>query len=218
MKSSSVIMKAIDFIASLSLVKVAVFGLVLTAGYFFLIYDSGAQLNQTIESSKALWEVESNKKIETNKVLKKEQQMKSNVALFVKKFEEIKSKIPIEFTESELREIVTQFANRNNLINKSSSRPTPSYKNTTNKLEDNLIERVELSYTFEGTYSGIAQFVTDLSHTDKVIKIGDFIISEPPPTSLKREKKSAQKLLIFNATIIGYKQYLAPANGNKKTL
>lgn len=213
MKNSSIITKFIDFISNMSLSRVALFGVVLTAGYFFTLYDTGAQLEQSIEAAKTQWEVENNKKIETNKILKKEQQMKANVELFGKKFEEIKSKIPVEFTESELREIVVQKATENKLVNKSSSRANVTFKSL-EKAEENLIEQVALNYSFEGTYANISHFVSDMSKLDKIIKIGDFRLSEIPGSGLR--ERGLDKPLLFEVVIIGFKQYFATSTNAVK--
>ena len=84
-------------VASQSMNRIALFSLIAAAIYFFTIYDSGALIEQQIATLKAQVDVETGKKSETEKILKKEEQMRADVALLAKTYEEVKAKIPIEF-------------------------------------------------------------------------------------------------------------------------
>ena len=205
MSDSSPINKMMSFVGNMSLSRVAIFSAVLTAGYFTVMYDSGDSIIQAIEAGKAQLQVENTKKIETQKVLKKEQQMKADVELFAKKFEEIKSKIPIDFPESELRSTVDMYASKNNLKTVRSERRQSQTMQGAAKGEENLVDQVGLSYEFEGNYVSIARFVSDLSSLEKLIKVADFNLSQ----ILNRPVlKGKVKALSFRVDIIGFKQSL----------
>ncbi len=215
MRNSSIILKFVDLVGGMSFSKVALLSLILTVGYFFTVYDSGSEIQQSIEAAKTQSEEENTKKIQTNKILKKEQQMKEDVQQFAKKFEVIKSRIPIEFTESELREIVVQQASKNSLTNKVSSRTQLTFGKL-EKDEENLIERVALNYTFEGTYVDISQFIVDISNLDKIVKIGDFTLTENASQTKDAKENKKLKKLNFVVTIIGFKQQVAVEKNDSK--
>lgn len=202
MNEPSLINKMIFSIGGMALSRVAIVAAILTGIYYAVIYDNGDTVLTAIETAKSQLEVENTKKIETQKVLKKEQQMKADVELFAKKFEEIKSRIPLEFLESDLRMTIDTYASRNNLKTTRSDRkqimPRPN-----SRAEENLIEQVGLSYEFEGSYGNISKFVTEISALEKLIKIGDFSLN----TALARmNQKGKTKDLIFKVDIIGFKQ------------
>lgn len=210
MSEPSSLTKAIQAIAGLPLSRVMIVAAILTAAYYFMLYDDGAAIITRIEGAKIQLETENKKKIETQKVLKKEQQMKADVELFANKFEEIKARIPVEFSEAELRAIVNQYSTRNSLkTTRTERRPlatTPTAAAAAAASGENLVEQVVLGYEFEGSYVNIAKFVSEISSLEKIIKVGDFNLNLIPaaPNSVKARTYE----LAFKATIIGYKQSL----------
>lgn len=204
MNETSPIQKIIQAVGNMSLSRVALLAGVLTAIYYFTVYDDGTAIIQGTEAAKLQLVSENAKKIETQKVLKKEQQMKADVELLAKKFEEIKARIPLDFLESDLRTIVDHYSSQNNLkTTRTDRRPAPVRGNQTNPGIENLIEEVPLGYEFEGSYNNIAKFVLEISGLEKLIKIGDFDLAVKNESGRKKTKD-----LVFKASIIGFKQSL----------
>jgi Tfp pilus assembly protein PilO len=200
---ASPIQKIINIVGSMSLPRVALFAAILTALYATTAYDSGDSILQTIEAAKAQLELENTKKIETQRVLKNEQQMKADVELLAKKFEEIIAKIPLEFLESDLRKTVDHYSSQNNLKTSRTDRRQSQVKiSQPDQANMNLVEQVVLGYELEGSYANIAKFVSEISSLEKLIKIGDFELS------VRRDSSSylKSKDLIFKVNIIGFKQ------------
>ncbi len=207
MNEVSPIQKAVNFVGSLSLSRVAILAGVLTVAYYALIFDSGDTLTKQIEAGKVQLVTENAKKIETQKVLKKEQQMKADVDSLAQKYEEIKAQIPIDFLESDLRMIVDQYASQNNLKTTRTNRIQLKMKvDQANHGHENLIEQIALGYEFEGTYNNIAKFVSQISSVEKLIKIGDFDLSVMSQAGKKGHD------LLFKVNIIGFKQSLEALN------
>ena len=203
MIEASPIQKIINIVGSMSLPRVALFAAILTALYATTAYDSGDSILQTIEAAKAQLELENTKKIETQRVLKNEQQMKADVELLAKKFEEIIAKIPLEFLESDLRKTVDHYSSQNNLKTSRTDRRQSQVKiSQPDQANMNLVEQVVLGYELEGSYANIAKFVSEISSLEKLIKIGDFELS------VRRDSSSylKSKDLIFKVNIIGFKQ------------
>lgn len=213
MNETSPVQKIINIIGGLSLARVAIFAGILTVGYYTTFYDNGETIIQATDAAQMQLEAEKLKQIETQKVLKKEQQMKADVELMAKKFEEIKAKIPIDFLESDLRTIVDQYASRNGLKTTRTDRRPPSMKtNPSNHGNESLVEQVALGYEFEGTYSNIAKFVSEISSLEKLIKIGDFELGVRSEYSTNKKSKD----LVFKVNIIGFKQSLESLNPEVK--
>ncbi len=205
-ESSSGLSRFIETVAIMSLGRVAIVAVVITGLYYSFVYDDGKALLAKIQTAKTSLANENKKKIETQKVLKKEQQMKADVELLATKFEEVRSKIPLEFLESELRDTVHQHVTKYNLKTVKTERRPQNPRQFTQVMIDageNLVQQVMLSYELEGTYANISQFVTEISRLEKIIKVGDFnmIISKNPGLGKVRTRD-----LIFRANIIGYKQ------------
>ncbi len=194
-------------IAGQSINRIALFSLIAAAIYFFTMYDSGALIDQQIIDLKVQIDVETGKKSETEKILKKEEQMRADVALLAKTYEDVKAKIPIEFDASEMRLIVEQ-------ISSSAGVKIAKLTNTQDNrtlgpaFQQSLVEQVVMDYELQGHYNQILNFITELSKVEKILKIEDFRI-EPirlgtsPSTTLKITTK-----------VIGYKQVqTSKANG-----
>ncbi len=204
----------INIVGGLSLGRVALFAGVLTLTYYATLYDNGESIIQATDAAQVQLESEKLKQVETQKTLKKEQQMKADVELMAKKFEEIKAQIPLDFLESDLRAIVDQHASRNGLkTTRTDRRPSPMKVTASNNGNENLVEQVALGYEFEGTYNNIAKFVMELSSLEKLIKIGDFELSVRTDYNVKSKTKD----LVFKVNIIGFKQSIESLNtGIKK--
>ncbi len=195
-------------VAGQSINRIALFSLVAAAIYFFTIYDSGAVIQQQIADIKVQVDVETGKKSETEKILKKEEQMRADVALLAKTYEEVKAKIPIEFDSSEMRLIVEQISNS---VGVKIAKLTNTQDNRTlgPAFQQNLVEQVVMDYELHGHYNQILNFITELSKVEKILKVEDFTI-EPlkagtmPSTELKMSTK-----------VIGYKQ-AQPSKTNDK--
>ncbi len=133
--------------------------------------------------------------------------MKADVEIFANKFEEIKARIPVEFAESELRNIVNQYATRNGLKTvRTERRAAPVIGATTAGTlnVESLVEQVILLYDSQGTYLNFSKFVAEISVLEKIIKIGDFSLAVVSAANLKVKNYE----LTFKTNIIGYKQSL----------
>lgn len=191
--------KFIERVAVLSVSRIALLGLLVTAGYYLSLYDSGASIQTQIDSSKQQLEEERTKKADTEKTLKKEQEMRADIVVLGKEFEEVKSKIPADFREPELRIIVNQLVEANNI-------KITRQKNTDKKVdfgpgqEMALVEQVVLEYTFYGSYNQILNFISQLAQVEKTVRLGDFSIST------QQGSDGPGKQLLFDTLIVGYKQ------------
>jgi Tfp pilus assembly protein PilO len=212
MGEMSPLQRIMNTVGNMSLPRVALFAGILTVAYYMMFYDGGETIIQATVAAKLQLESENAKKIETQKVLKKEQQMKADVELLARKFEEIKARIPLDFTESDLRTIVDQYSLQSNLKTTRTDRRQVQVKiNPSNNGNESLIDQVALSYEFEGTYNNISQFVSKISNLEKLIKIGDFeLVVRPENPGTKKTKD-----LLFKVNIIGFKQ-AAEKNAAKK--
>lgn len=217
--NESPVKKMMSAVASLTVSQVGLFSLIVAAVYYFMFYDGGATIQSNIEASEAQLAEESAKKIETQKVLTKEQQMRANVQVVAQKFEEIKSKIPLEFTESELRSMVDRLATQSQLRTVRSDR-SMSEHNFADKESAKLISQVSVTYSFEGSYAQIAKFVMMLNEQEKLIMLGDFKLDRLQPfgfgqsalSSKNKKKKTSleDKVnpndLSFTVSIYGFQQ------------
>jgi len=207
------IKKIMSQIADMSTARLAIMGLICAGIYYMSFFNDGSTLRQSIDGMKSQISEEETKKIETNSILQKEEQMRGDVSLLVKKYEEVKARIPIEFLESELRIIVDTLINKYELKTVKNLRANSGQDFGVNQ-DASLVEQVPLEYTFTGTFSKLYKFMKDLSLTEKTIKVENFILAATPRASNAPRSKE----LTLTATIIGFKQssVAAGAQGVKR--
>ncbi|AZZ35874.1 hypothetical protein CIK05_03355 [Bdellovibrio sp. qaytius] len=191
-------------VSTLSVNRIALFGLLLTVFYFFMIYNNGDSILAEIQGLNAQIAEETTKKVETERILKKEEEMRADVASLAKTYEAVKSKIPIDFETSELRIIVEQISAATDLkITKlsNSDLQQASSQDATEKAEEaNLVQKVGINYIFQGSFAQIQAFMTQIAGIEKVIKVSELKIKSEDGTN------GPNKNLTVEAILVGYRQ------------
>ena len=208
--NQSILNQFITQVAALSSGRLAILGVILSGVYYATAFNDGGSIRQNMITLNAQISEEQIKKIETTRVLQKEEQMRADVTMLVKKYEDVKSKIPIEFLESELRIIIDQYANQYEIKTTKNLRAT-KIKDFGTSQDSNLVEQIALEYIFIGSYFNLEKFIRQVSTLDKLIKIENFQISSDG----KLNPKGSLREISLSATIIGFKQSMVSLNENK---
>lgn len=195
-------------IADMSTGRLAIMGLIFAGIYYVSFFNDVSHLRQNIDTLKTQIAEEETKKVETTRILQKEEQMRGDVSLLVKKYEDVKARIPIEFLESELRIIIDSLISKYELKTVKNLRANSGQDFGMNQ-DAALVEQVPLEYTFTGTFMNLYKFMKDLSMTEKTIKVENFLLSAKP----KQSNAPRSKELTLTATIIGFKQSAIAIHG-----
>lgn len=191
-------------VSTLSVNRIAIFGFILTMIYFFTMYNNGDALVAEIQGLQAQITEETAKKVETERVLKKEEEMRADVASLAKTYEAVKSKIPIDFETSELRIIVEQVSAATDLkiakLSNSDPQQVNSPEATQNADEANLVQKVAINYVFQGSFAQLNNFMTQIGNMEKIIKISELKIKAENGTD------GPNKNLTVEAVLVGYRQ------------
>lgn len=191
-------------VSTLSVNRIAIFGFILTMIYFFTIYNNGDALVAEIQGLQAQIAEETAKKVETERVLKKEEEMRADVASLAKTYEAVKSKIPIDFETSELRIIVEQVSAATDLkiakLSNSDPQQVNSPEATQSPDEANLVQKVAINYVFQGSFAQLNNFMTQIGGMEKIIKISELKIRAENGTD------GPNKNLMIEAVLVGYRQ------------
>ncbi len=205
--------KFMTAVADFSTGRLALLGALLAGIYYVVLFNDGASIRQNIATLTTQIEEEKNKKVDTTRILQKEEQMRANVAMLVKKYEEVKSKIPIEFLESELRILIDQLVTQCDLKTTRNQRSTKN-KDFGTSQDSKLVDQVVLEYTFSGTYYNLEKFISLVSSFDKLIQLENFelvVENKKTPSGSNHEVSLA-------ATVIGFKQSSVALNENKSEI
>lgn len=192
-------------VSTLSVNRIAFFGMLLTMFYYFIGYNNGDAIVAEITSLNAQIAEETTKKVDTERVLKKEEEMRTDVASLAKTYEAVKSKIPIDFETSELRIIVEQISAATDLkitkLSNSDLQQVNSPEATENAEEANLVQKVAINYVFQGNFTQIQNFMTQIADVEKVIKVSELKIKTEDS-----QNPGPSKYLTVEAVLVGYRQ------------
>ena len=205
-------MKFLRIIASLSMSRIVIFGVLCTIMYYTTYFDDGSALDTQINSMNSQVKIESERRVEVNKIIKKEEEMRGNLLQLQRNLEVVKSKIPNEFRDTQMSIILNNasIASGVNLQdlsvvgNNNSSGNKKVYDPNSIKPED-LIEEVRFNITLSGSYGAFLKFLDVLTKEDKVLKVKNFVIE-------KNSSDIDDDQIKFKGDVIGFKQssFLAP--------
>lgn len=194
-------MKLLKLFGALSMARLAIVAVFVTAGYYFMYYDNGQAIEERIKTVEDQLTAERNKKADIEKKMKKEEEMRGNVMQLAANLELVKTKIPNEFNQIEILTIVNRLSEMSG-VKVAVLKPTGP-KVSMQKLATGaeLIEEVNFDITMTGPFSSIVAFVEALSKETKIIKIRNFVIERKPDIDLTKEV-----VIQFVGEIVGFKQ------------
>lgn len=207
-------MKFLRIIASLSMSRMVIFGVLCTVMYYTTYFDDGSVLETQIMSMNSQVNTESDRRVEVNKIIKKEEEMRGNLLQLQRNLEVVKSKIPNEFRDTQMSIILNNasIASGVNLQDLSVAQSSMNsggqpkvYDPNSIKPED-LIEEVRFNISLSGSYSAFLKFLDVLTKEDKVLKVKNFVIE-------KNSSDIDDDMIKFKGDVIGFKQasFLTPA-------
>jgi len=164
--------------------------------YFkFLGYDDGSKLEAEIRQLQVTVKAEQEKKIETDKVLAEEVEIKKQVGALSEKFKEVTQKFPINLKSDEIISTLNSLASTANVR-------VVSVKKE-NVVTQELYEEVPISVELSGTFNNIVQLMYKTAILERVTNLGDFEFS-----NYGGEYSGTLKM---STKVIGYK-YRAPVD------
>lgn len=188
------------FNAGVNGAKIPIVAFFTAAAYYFLYFNDGSALEAQIAAVNAEYGAIMVKKTELEATIKKEEEMRGNLLQLARNFNEVKSKIPNEFKDTEMSAIINKTAIAANvkiavlsrLLNGSAD---GKIKGAGADLIDEVVFQIKLS----GTFLQVLHFVEILSKDDKIIKVKNFTLE-------KNAGKPQEPVIKLDGEIIGYKQ------------
>ena len=196
-------MKLLRLFSELSIGRLAGLAVLLSIAYYFMYFDDGSSIETQIAAVNSQLQVENGKRVEIEKKMKKEEEMRGNNLQLARNLDVVKSKIPNEFKESEMSAIVNRVSGVSGVkIIVLTRQPNGAAARPAQGTGAELIEEVGFDILMNGTFSSIIQFAELLSKEEKIIKIRNFIIE-------KNSQGPDDNLIKFKGEIVGFKQSAA---------
>jgi type IV pilus assembly protein PilO len=197
-------------IAETAILKVLLFGIVLTVAYYFMYYDDGSSIEAQIAGVQAQVVEQQNKKTDIEKTMKKEEEMRGNLLLLQRNLDVVKSKIPTEFRDTQLSSIINAAASTAGVnVVRVDSAPSKVQLKTVGSINDlnnikpeELVEEVKFDVEAQGRYGAFIEFLNLLSQEEKIIKVRNFTLERKPTDQSNLD----DDMVTFKGSIVGFKQ------------
>lgn len=156
-------------LAGYNLSQVLIAGFVATFLFWFMIFDDGSSV--AVQNSNLDTEIskEEAKKKETDSMLKEEARMKEAVGALSQQYIEISRRLPTSLSSIDLNRQIDSFA-RNSGASIKSRKPLAT-------LKDELVDRIPVEISLEGTYGELAQFVYLVAASERTAAIQSFSLT-----------------------------------------
>lgn len=158
-------------IAGLRFNQALIFAGILTAFFYYAMYDDGSQIDARNGALQQQVEAERQKERESDTAISRIQQLKESYALLTDQFKIASSQIPAEIQMSDIIRTVDLMAKTSNVTIK-----TKEPKTT---LKEDIIEVFPIRVVAEGGYSDLTKFFYNLSTIERIFKIRSFSILAP---------------------------------------
>ena len=198
-------MKFMKLVSQFSMLRIFIFAVVLTGAYFYMYYDNGAVFEAQITQLNSEVAAEEIQKKETDKTIKREDEMRASLAALARDLQVIKAKLPNEFKDTELTAIINRatVSAGVNVTSISRKQSAPTVNSAGSGAES--VEELVFDLAVDARFNQFVQFLELLSREEKIIKIRDFVID-------RRVAGSPDDSQIrFKGNIVGFKQAQGPA-------
>lgn len=200
-------MKYLKMFSELSVGKVIILAIFVTAGYYASYFDAGESIENEYMALKTQVDERETRRVEIAKTMKKEEEMMANALQLKRNLDVVKDKIPNELKDTQMQTIINEAANNSGVtivslnIDSQGKRPDapPVEMSIQDVKPENLIEEIKFSIRITATFDAFIRFLETLAKEDKVIKIRNFTIDQ-------FTKSVDEDKIIFNGEIVGFKQ------------
>lgn len=186
--------------AMLDLGKVLGMGLMLSAFYYFFLFDDGSDLELAIQEVEARIASEETRKVETDKAKSEEERSQERIEDLRKSIKTVATQMPASLKSLDVNRYIDEAAARANL-KVSAKRP-----GATVKLSSASVEEIPVQVEMRGNYSQFAKFLVDLGAQDQVLRLKSFRM-------LPVDEKKGSSALKIEAIIAGYRSVEQEADG-----
>lgn len=192
-------MKFVKIISEFSMFRILIAAVLMSVGYFFLYYDNGATYIEQISKLNAEVNIEEAKKKDTEKTIKREDEMRANLASLARDLQVVKAKLPNEFTDAEMTALINKASSRSGVALNSLSRKKSTPAANSNVVGADSVEEIIFDLSISGHFNQFLRFLDAISKEEKTVRVRDFTID-------RNGSIADQSLIRFKGDIIGFKQ------------
>lgn len=179
-------------LASFTFQKAFVFSVICGVLYYFMFFDDGSQIEAQISTLDAQIQAEDARAAETDKALQEVEQVRTTVGALSEQFNLVSKALPDTIQNSEIIRTVDRTAKASGVLIKSKEPLPPENKE--------YYEEVPVRVVMEGTYSELTLFLYYLANYERIMKVKNFTITQPPTVDGQRPKR-----LTLSGNVVSYR-------------
>jgi Tfp pilus assembly protein PilO len=181
-------------LASFSFQKCLVLSAILGGVYYMTVFDDGSALQAKIMETDAKVREEESRAQASDLALKEVEQVRATVGALSEQFKTVSQALPSEVQIADILRTV-DFVSRKSGVSVKTKEPKPI-------INRDYYEEIPLLLVLEGSYSEITTFLFYLASTERIMKVNNFTISQPP----QRDRNSPSKgRLNFEGHVVSYR-------------
>jgi len=182
-------------LASFTLRKALIFGLIAGGIYYFMAFDDGSSIRADIDKvQKDIQEQEAKSK-EAEAALKEVEQVRAAVGALSDQFKMVAQAIPTDVNMADIIRAVDTVARAAGIAVKSKEPRDP--------VNYEYYEEIPIKVTLEGSFSQITMFLYYIASLERIMKVKTFSISYPSSANLSGGAPSNK--LVFDGVVMSYR-------------
>lgn len=180
-------------LASFSIQKTIIFGLILAGGYFMFAYDNGSTVIAKIADVDKKLEEQQRLSKQSDASLKEVELVRATVGELGEQFQTVSNALPRNIEYAEVTRIIDFISRKSGVSVKSrESRP---------EINRDYFAEVPLKVIVEGNFTELVYFLNLLGQTVRIMKVNDFVISVPQSST----KAIPNGRLVLDGEIVSFK-------------
>ena len=181
-------------LAGFTFQKALIFGLIVGALYYFMLYDDGSNIETQINQVQAEITVQEQQSKEADAALKEVEQVRVAVGALSDQFKIVSGAIPTNVQMADIIRAVDTVA-RASGVNVKSKEPKEA-------LNREFFEEIPLSISVEGGFSQLTMFLYYLTSMERIMKIKNFTMVK---STENRSTPNSSGKLILTGEVVSYR-------------
>lgn len=186
-----------EWLEELETTKAFLIGVVITALFYFMMYDDGSRLEARIQSIKQQISANQNKIEQAKQAVIEKEKFANTKKLLGERFDTLVQYIPEDFNSTEQMKIISNVA-------KTAGANILKISQTGRGEKFNFYEEIRVDVELVGSYTQIMMFMSGLTRLKKVIVADNINLSSQNSNSSKSEGEGGVKIN-FKSQLVGYR-------------
>lgn len=197
-----------EWLEELEMTKAVLIGVVLTALFYFMMYDDGSNLEAGIKNLKQNIQTNRNKIEQAKQAVLEKEKFANTKKLLGERFDQLVQYIPEDFSSTEQMKIISNVA-------KTAGANILKISQTGRGQKFNFYEEIRVDVELVGSYTQIMMFMSGLTRLKKVIVADNINLKSQDQNSNSKSDDEGGVKINFSSQLVGYR-YIDDESGGRR--